>query len=137
MHLKKLVLAVIAAGIVINLLDFFVHGMLFENMYYSQIPIFRRDNVVPFFVLGDFIAAFVFIWVYDRVRGAFDAGAAGGATYGLYAGVLMNFPANIFTHLLIKDFPYALSWAWTIYGVVLSVIVGAVAGAIYRDGRGV
>jgi hypothetical protein len=132
MNLKKLLVAALAVGLVMNVVDFVVHGNLFENVYYSQIPIFRRDNVVPFLVLGDFIAAFVFVWVYDRVRGAFDAGAAGGATYGLYAGVLMNFPANIFTHLLIKDFPYALSWAWTIYGVVLSVILGAVAGAIYR-----
>jgi hypothetical protein len=132
MNLKKLLVAALAVGLAMNVVDFVVHGNLFENVYYSQIPIFRRDNVVPFLVLGDFIAAFVFVWVYDRVRGAFDAGAAGGATYGLYAGVLMNFPANIFTHLLIKDFPYALSWAWTIYGVVLSVILGAVAGAIYR-----
>lgn len=132
MHLRKLVLAALATGLAINLLDFFVHGLLFENMYYSQVPIFRRDNTVPFLVLADFMKALVFVWVYDRVRDSFAAGAAGGATYGLYAGILVQFPANIFLHLLIRDFPYALTWAWTLYGVALFVGAGAVAGAIYR-----
>jgi hypothetical protein len=132
MHLRKLILAVLAAGVVINLLDFFVHGMLFENMYYSQVPIFRRDNTVPFLVLGDFMKGLVFVWVYDRVRGSFAEGAAGGAAFGLYAGVLVQFPSNIFLHLLVRDFPYGLTWAWTVYGVVLAVVVGAMAGAIYK-----
>jgi len=132
LHLKKLILATLAAGVAINLLDFFVHGMLFENMYYSQVPIFRRDNTIPFLVLGDFVKGLVFVWVYDRVRGSFAAGAVGGAAYGLYAGVLVWFPANIFLHLLIRDFPYGLTWAWTVYGVAVAVIVGAIAGAIYK-----
>ena len=132
MHLKKLVLAALAAGFAINLLDFFVHGMLFETMYYAQVPIFRRDDTIPFLVLGDFMKGLVFVWVYDRVRGSFAAGAAGGAAFGLYAGVLVWFPANIFLHLLIRDFPYGLTWAWTVHGVVLAVIVGAIAGAIYK-----
>ena len=132
LHLKKLVLAALAVGLAINVVDFFVHGMLFENTYYSQVPIFRRDNTVPFLVLGDFMKGLVFVWVYDRVRDSFAAGAAGGAAFGLYAGVLVQFPSNIFLHLLVKDFPYGLTWAWTIYGVVLAVLVGAIAGAIYK-----
>jgi len=132
LHLKKLVLAALAVGVAINLVDFFVHGMLFENVYYSQVPIFRRDSTIPFLVLGDFMKGLVFVWVYDRVRGSFAAGAAGGAAFGLYAGVLVQFPANIFLHLLVRDFPYGLTWAWTVYGVVLFVLVGAIAGAIYK-----
>jgi len=132
MNLKKLLVAALAVGVAMNVLDFFVHGMLFENLYYSQSPIFRRDSTVPFLVFGDFMAALVLVWLYDRVRGSFAEGVAGGATYGLYAGILIHFPANIFLHLLIADFPYGLSWAWMIYGVVLSVILGALAGAIYR-----
>ena len=132
MHLKKLLLAALAVGMAINVLDVFVHGMLCENMYYSQFPIFRRDNTVPFLVLGDFMKALAFVWVYDRVHGSFAAGAAGGAAFGLYAGVLVQFPNNIFLHLLITDFPYGLTWAWTIYGVVLAVVAGALAGAIYK-----
>jgi len=133
MNIKKLVYAALAVGVAMNVVDFVVHGNLFETIYYSQLPIFRRDNTVPFLVFGDFVAAFVFVWVYDRVRGSFSSGVAGGATYGLYAGILVNFPANIFLHLLIVDFPYALTWAWTIYGVVLGVMLGAIAGAIYRQ----
>jgi len=132
MHLKKLILAAVAAGVALNLLDFFVHGMLFENMYYSQVPLFRRDGTVPFLVLGDFVKGLVFVWVYDRVHASFAAGAVGGAAFGLYAGILVQFPSNIFLHLLVRDFPYGLTWAWTVYGVVVAVVVGAIAGAIYK-----
>ena len=43
-----------------------------------------------------------------------------------------NFPSNIFLHLLIQGFPYALSWIWTIYGIVWYVVLGAIAGAMNR-----
>jgi hypothetical protein len=50
----------------------------------------------------------------------------------LYAGVLVNFPTWIFAHLIFVDFPYGLSWTWTVVGIVWGVIAGAVAGAVYK-----
>ena len=83
-------------------------------------------------MVGDFIAALVFTWVYLRLAPQAPAGPAGGATFGLYAGVLVNFPKNIFLHLLIQGFPYALSWIWTLYGIMWYVVLGAIAGAMNR-----
>lgn len=133
MNTKKLVIATLVVGIVMNVLDFVIHGLVLSGAYYSQLPtLFRQDTSPTWFVIGDFVAALVFVWVYDRVYGSFGGGPKGGATYGLYAGVLINFPTWIFASLIYVGFPYSLSWVWTIIGILYGVVVGAVAGAMYK-----
>ena len=84
MNVKKLLLAAVAVGVVMNIVDFVVHGLLLTG-YYSQFPFFRKEMPMQWFVIGDFVAALVFVWVYDRVFSSFGGGPKGGATFGLYA----------------------------------------------------
>ena len=72
-------------------------------------------------MIGDFVTVLVFVWVYDRVRWS-RAGVKGGASYALYAGILINFPTWIFAHLLFEGFPYSLAWTWTLVGIGWCVI---------------
>ena len=133
MNVKKLLIATVAVGVVLNVLDYVVQMQILAGAYYSKLTgLFRADPPIAMLVLGDFVAALVFVWVYDRVYGSFGGGPKGGATYGLYAGILANFPTWIFFNLMLVGFPYALAWVWTIYGIVAGVIAGAVAGATYK-----
>ena len=132
MNVKKLLIATLVVGAVFNVLDFVVHTQILAGTYAKLTGLFRSDMPVPYLVIGDFVAALVFVWVYDRVYGSFGGGPKGGATYGLYAGVLVNFPTWIFLNLLFVGFPYSLAWIWTVYGVIGGVIAGAVAGATYK-----
>jgi hypothetical protein len=128
---NQLVLAVLAGGVVANALDLAVHGYWLGTEYYARLPeVFRSDGSPGLLVVTDFVAAAVFVWVYDRVRPSFPAGVRGGATFGLYAGLLVGFPTHIFLNLVIVDFPYAVAWAWTANQVVWGVSVGAVVGGI-------
>jgi hypothetical protein len=133
MNVKKLLLATVVVGIVANVLDWIVHGTILQGAYYSQLTgLFRSDAPMAWFIIGDFVWALVFVWVYARVYNSFSGGAKGGATYGLYVGILLNFPMNLFYNLIFKDFPYGLAWIWTIWGIIFCVIVGAIAGAMYK-----
>jgi hypothetical protein len=133
MNVKKLLIASVGLGVVWNILDYVVQGMILGGQYYSKLPgLFRSDTNMAALIVGDFVAAAVLVWVYDRVYGSFGGGPMGGATFGFYAGVLMNFPTWIFMNLLLVGFPYPLAWIWTIYGIVAGVIGGAVAGALYK-----
>jgi hypothetical protein len=131
MDLKKLLLATVAVGVVANVLDFVFHGFVMASRY-AAIEALRTDMGVWWLVLGDFVGALVLVWVYDRVYASFGGGPRGGAIYGFYLGIAVNFPTWIFVHLLFKGFPYWLAWVWTIFGVVWSVVAGAVAGATYK-----
>lgn len=133
MNVQRFVLAGLAGGVVGNVLDFVVHGQILQSRYYSQNPaLFKADTPMYWYPIMGFLAALVLTWVWDRVGGSFGTGAKAGATGGLYAGVLMNFPAMIGMHLGFVGFPYALSWIWMIYGILWYVVVGAVIGALYK-----
>ena len=128
MDLKKLFTIGLALGVVGNVADFVVQGNLLAG-YYAQPP-FTQENNIPWFIAGDFVAALVFTWVYLVLGHALSPGVAGGARFGFYAGVLVTFPANIFTYLTFDGIPYALAWIWTIFGIVWYVILGSIAGAM-------
>lgn len=133
MNVKKFIVAVVGVGVVMNVFDFVVNGLILQKALYANLPsLLRQELPIPWLVIADFVAALVLVWVYVRVSDSFSAGAKGGAEFGLYAGVLVNFPTWIIAHLVFVGFPYSLSWTWTIVGIIWGVIAGAVAGVLYK-----
>jgi hypothetical protein len=130
MDFKRFLTIGIAVGVAANVIDFVVQGNLLMS-YYAQPP-FRQDTNMAWMVVGDLVAAFVFAWFYLTVAGSFGPGPANGARMGFYTGVLVNFPAAIFMHLMFQGFPYFLSWIWVFYGIFWYMCAGAIAGAINR-----
>jgi hypothetical protein len=130
----KFWLAVLAAGVVANIIDALIMGGLMAPSFAGVEGMRNDEGNIPWFIVGDFVAVFVMALVYDRVYGSFSGGAKGGATYGFYAGLLVSFPTWIFMHLMIKGFPYGLAWTVTIYGILWGVLVGAILGAIHKKG---
>lgn len=136
MKTGKFWLAVLAGGVVANIFDFLLHGMILQNAYYGAMPeLFNQEANPAWFIFGEFVAVFVFVWVYDKVYGSFGGGLKGGLMYGLYAAVLVNFPTWLFMSVFIKGFPYVLAWIWILSGIGWGVVLGAVVGAMYKKGE--
>jgi hypothetical protein len=81
--------------------------------------------------VGDLCAALVLCGLYGRVRSVFGEGIKGGAIYGFYAGLLVNFPTwlNLTNYF---GWPYRATWHLTLVATVLYVVSGAIAGAVYK-----
>ena len=94
--------------------------------------VLKADTNTLWFVLGDFVAVFVLAWVYNKVGSVFGGGAKGGATCGLYLGILVSFPTYHFLNLMIKDYSYGLTWANTIYGILWYVVIGALLAMMMK-----
>ena len=131
MKTGKFWLAVLAGGVVANILDGLVFGVFFSSAM-ANMEIMRHNVNPAWYVVGDFIAVFVMMWFYARVHGSFTEGSKGGATFGLYAGIFASFPLWLFIHLMINGFPYGWSWIFTCYGILWGVIVGATLGSVYK-----
>ena len=132
MRLRNVLLATVAVGVAVNVYDYILHAVLLQGPLYSHLTgLMRPDASIPLLVLTDFVAALVFVWVYDRVHSAFAPGPRGGATFGLYAAVLVGFPTWISCSLLIVGFTYGLAWAWTLAGLGWGLLAGAIAGGLY------
>lgn len=135
MQTGRILKAGLAVGVVMNIYDYVTNTFVFPM--FGPPPAFMKDMAslpMMWLVISDFVAGLVFIWVFDKVRAAFGPGAKGGATYGVYAGILMNFPLWIVMYLVMKDLPYGVAWTYTINGVVWGVIAGAVGAIVYDMG---
>ncbi len=125
--------AVAVSGVVMNVIDYLFQGLVMVPAYYSKhADVFIQTGDPLWFVIGDFASVFVLAWVFDKVSGSFSAGWQGGAMYGLYAGILVNFPTWVFLHFLLKGFSYKFAWFSTIYGIIWTVIAGVIVASIYE-----
>lgn len=122
----------IVSGIVVNLVDFVLHGQVMANTYKKYDTVFSQTQANP----GYFFAAAILIGIcvaalFAKTRSSWADGWQGGATFGFFFG-LATFFMNFYNPLVIADFPYYLSWCWGGIGVIDGVIGGAVLGSIVR-----
>lgn len=116
----------------------FVWGFLFEQFLapivygdsMSTIPGLIADPPMMWIIIGSLVGAVVLIWVYEKVSSVFGTGAAGGAKFGLYTGILMNFPMWLY-FTLYTGWPYRTMWHFTLVGIVMGVISGVLIGLVY------
>ncbi|MBK6798255.1 MAG: hypothetical protein IPG76_16125 [Acidobacteria bacterium] len=134
MNLKKFIITGLATGVVGTIYDLVVNGFLLQGPVYSKhMSLFRQDSSMLWLTVANFVGALVFVWFYTKVKGSFSEGWKGGATYGLYAGILINFPTWIFAHLLFNNFSYIVAWAIILSGIGWGIVAGAVAGTLYKN----
>lgn len=131
MNAKRLVLAIIAVGIVLNVMDWIMFlGILRGEM--QNAPLFRQDVNPGWFILGDFLFAAIFCLLYAKTAGGWGGGAKGGLMYGLYPGLFMVLVLWYFSPLMYANYPYRVAWVSGVWALVEGLIAGAVAGAVYK-----
>ncbi len=130
MNIERIAKMAVAAAVVYVGFDYIMLNYVLTGTMASMASILNPTAPsMAMWMVADVVAAIVLVVVFDRVRGSFGAGAVGGATFGVYAGLLTNLPMWISLHLFLKDFSYGAAWVFTAYGVVASVLMGAAAGA--------
>jgi hypothetical protein len=130
MQLNRLVPAAVAVWIWYVVFDMFLIGPIMGSAM-ASVPGAVAEPSTMWIILGDLAAALILTAMYDRVRGAFPSGVTGGATYGLYAGLLVNFPTWLWGAVYFS-WPYGAAWRTTITLIVLGIIGGALIGLVYQ-----
>ena len=122
----------IVGGIVVNLVDFVLHGQVMAETYKKYDTVFSQKEANPayFFAAAILVGIFVAL-LFAKTRASWAEGWKGGATFGLFFG-LATFFMNFYNPLVIADFPYYLSWCWGGSGVIDGVVGGAVLGSIIK-----
>lgn len=126
-------MAVLVAGLVAGIwflvFDMFLLEPLMGSLM-ANIPGLNPTPPMLWMVVGDLAAGLVLAAVYARVRSVFGTGFANGATYGVYAGVLMNFPIWLQMSVYVS-WPYVTAWAFTIMGIVICAVAGGLVGVVF------
>ena len=128
--MKKYLAAALAVLVWLLVFDNFPVPVLMGSAL-AQIPGMQADYSKLWETVGDLCAALVLTGLYARVRGVFGATPKGGAVYGVYAGLLVNFPTWLFMTVY-AGWPYGATWHITLILVAATIVAGAVMGAVYQ-----
>jgi hypothetical protein len=79
MPVSKLLVTAVVVGLVVDIYDFLIHGILLQGALYSKLPLMRPDAPVPLLIVNDFVAAVVIVWAAGAVTGALASRPAPGA----------------------------------------------------------
>ena len=97
----------------------------------AGIPGLNAQPATMWVVIGEVVGGLVLASVYARTRSIFGTGLKNGATYGVYAGVLIHFPTWLFMSVYV-GWPYGAAWAMTIASIVNVTIAGGLIGLVYE-----
>lgn len=122
----------VAAGIVMSLADFVMHGNIMAATYMKYPQVFSQTQANPaFFMLIAVSIGVTFAILFGRTRSVWAAGWQGGLAFGFYLG-LAGFFAQFYSALVYDGFPYYLVWCWGGIQMIDALLAGAVLGLIIQ-----
>ena len=132
MNWPKTLLAGVLAGLAMNIANFVMHGLIMGSTYMSHPDLFvQEDGGIAWFFVVSIAIGIALAILFAKTRGSWAAGLAGGATFGLIAG-LVPFFLNFYDALVYNGFPYYLAWCHGGMDIIASVLGGAVMGLVIK-----
>jgi len=138
---QKLLLGGLAAGLVLNIIDFLSNGVIFSSRMQAEANAFKAglgDQMagmggaqIAVYVFFDFIIGFLLVWTYAAIRPRFGPGPR----TAVYVG-LVFFVMGLITTYGYKEMGLMSSGLWWSYtalwfiNLVLAAVVGA---AVYQE----
>lgn len=138
---QKLVLGGLAAGLVLNIIDFLSNGVIFSARMQADANAFKAGlgdqmaamggGQIAVYVFFDFVIGFLLVWTYAAIRPRFGPGPR----TAVYAG-LVFFVVGLITTYGYKEMGVMSSGLWWSYtalwfiNLVLAAVVGA---AVYKE----
>jgi hypothetical protein len=134
---SRLILGGIVAGIVANLLDYLVDGVLLGPMWNHQLetwgrPPFSGSQIAWFLGFG-IIIGLVAVWIYAGIRPRFGPGVK----TAMYAGIAVWIIAILVPNFALMWVTHFFSGHLTLYtsiGGLFESVIGTIAGAaLYKE----
>jgi hypothetical protein len=130
-NLQRVILGGLVAGVVLNIVDFILYGVVFKDDYNAALQALGKpamtNNMVMWFVALDFLFGIFLVWLYAAIRPRFGAGPGTAVKAGLAMWVLFGL-LHTLSEAPMGLFPQNLY----IIGTCVSLVVyplAAVAGA--------
>jgi len=129
---KKVWIGFIVVFIVLEILDFLVHGVILAGAYKSIQGVFRPDmnSKMWMYYVINIVTAFFFTFIFSK--GYEKKGIMEGVRYGFYIGVWMSVGMALGTDAMIK-LGRSMTIQWLIYGVIEYIIAGIALAIVFKE----
>ena len=130
---KKFLLGFVVVFIVLEILMYFVDGVLLASTY-ATVQIWRPDmrSLMWVYHVITLIGAFFFTFIFSK--GFENKGIMEGVRYGFYIGVWMSVGMAYGTYAMVS-IPYSLALQWFIYGILEYIIAGVALALVFKGGK--
>lgn len=137
MNVRRLILGGIVAGMVFNLLDYFVDVVILGPQWTEGFRALGHNGFTSSQLIGSsltgFVGGTVAVWIYAGIRPRFGAGLKTAIYAGLAVWVLGILLPNLIFMRIFGLFPTHLTLMTTL-GALIETVPGAVVGAaIYKE----
>ena len=134
-NVKGVIVGGLVAGLVLNIFDFLVWGVWLGPDMAAAMQAAGRppvDNLIPLFVIVDFLFGIALVYLYAAIRPRFGAGPGTAVKAGLFVWVL-SYLLHAIAEAPMGLLPQRLYVVGTLVGLV-QVPLAAVAGAkFYKE----
>lgn len=136
MDKKRIIITGIVLSIVYIILDYVVHGVLLHDIYMQTSSVWRTEDDMSqlswMMFLAEIIFAFVFAAIYAKGYERGKGGLWQGYRFGLLMGLLLG-PAMGLSWYVVLPIPGILAVYWAVAMFVDMIILGMVAGLVYKS----
>jgi hypothetical protein len=138
-NLQKVVIGGLIAGVVLNVIDFVMFGMLLRAQMAAAMQALGRPPMtnaqVPWFVFLDFVSGISMVWLYAAMRPRYGAGpstAAKAGVAGWFFAILL--PALYMWPMALM--PQNLTIVPTVVALVAWPLAAVIGAKFYLEGAG-
>ena len=132
MNMKRLLLAIVVAFVIVFGTDFLIHGLWLNRDYEATKELWRPESEMNarfhWMLVAQLIGAATFVIIWAKGFAGRDIGT--GITFGLLMGLAQQVWA-IIDHV-VMPIPGALAAKWVVAGLVQCVLLGIVTALIYK-----
>lgn len=135
MNTKKLIIAVLAVFVLLEVTGYLIHSVLLSSTYMEETiskafrPMAEMDAMMWRMMVADFVFSFFFVFIF--IKGYQNKGIMEGVRYGVYIALFMNFSASVAQNV-VYPIPFSLALQWFIYGSIQMLLIGVVTAFIYK-----
>jgi len=128
--MKKVLVGAVVVFVVLEVLDFLIHGVILTSSYSATPDIWRPDMMDVMWVLHivKIVIAFFFALIFSK--GYEGKGVVEGIRYGLYVGIMMGVGMAYGTYTMIA-ISSALAFQWFLFSVFEYIIAGIGVAMVY------
>ncbi len=138
MNLKKGLVAMVGAFVVIFATEFVIHHVWLGPFYKAHAQWWRPEadmqSMMHLMLLAQLAMAMLLTIVYTKGYETGKDGVAQGARFGLLIGLLLLLP-NSLMYYCIYPYPMSLIVSWFVGGLIELTLAGAVIGMIYKPAK--
>lgn len=135
-NLGRVAIGGILAGLIINIGEFILNGVLLEDEMNAAMAALNKppvdQSMIVWFVLFGFGLGFMLVWTYAAIRPRFGAGIKTAICASTLVWGLAYLYPNLFM-IIINLFPRGMMVMATVWGLIEIVVAGVAGAWAYKE----